>query len=397
MTAQSTATNTRRIMALFFLQPIALGGWFAQIPAIQDKLGLTNAELALALLGLPAAFVLVSKLAASVIGKHGAPVIFKTVFPLQAAAVLLPLTAPSQWTLLAALFVFGVAAAFLSVALNVYAGQVEKSVKTSVMNRCHGFWALGLMGGSLLTSLTFLPISPTATLLCQASLSALIGVFIARGLIEFRRTTDTPHENAPTVRRKLSDYPVALFLIALFVVSVTMTEGTLNNWAAVYMSERLAEGSAQAGLAVTVYSGFLALGRFLGDALKTRLGGARLARLTVGVAILGLLILIAPLPIWMAFVGFALAGLGVSVGFPLAVSAVAELDDRHEADNIAFLSIVAVSGSVIAPPVIGVLADSFGMERALAALLPGLIASFVLANHLTGTRTQDAILHRDAA
>ncbi|MBO9477637.1 MFS transporter [Shimia sp. R11_0] len=379
MSAPLPPATARQTMALFFLQPFALGGWFAQIPMVQTKLALSNAELALALLGMPAAFVLMSKFAAAMVAKRGAPLVFKAAFPLQTATVLLPMLAYNQVSLLIALFLFGASAACLTVALNVYAGQVEKAVKASVMNRCHGFWALGLMTGSLLVSLLATPLTPIGMLMLQSAGSAGVGILLARKLPNITRPIDPAQ---PTQRRNAFQYPKTLYLVALFVFSVTMAEGTMNNWAAVYMADRLAADSALAGLAVTVYSGFLALGRFVGDFLKTRLGGARLAQLTVGIAIIGLLSLIAPLPLPLAFVGFALAGLGVSVGFPLAVSAAAALDDHHEADNIALLSIVAVSGSVIAPPVIGLLADNWGMAAALAALLPGLCISFTLTRYL---------------
>ncbi len=382
MTSTPSSAATRQIMALFFLQPFALGGWFAQIPFVQADLGLSNAELALALLGLPAAFVMVSKFAAAAVARYGAPAVFRVVFPIQTLTVLLPLLATSQLTLLLALLIFGTSVASLAVALNVYAGQLEKAAKISVMNRCHGFWALGLMVGSLLIALLGSAVTPLLTLVTQSALSAAVGIWLATRLPALNRSK-AADPSRPRTRRKLSDHPRALAFVALFVFSVTMSEGTMNNWAAVYMADRLPDGSTLAGLAVTVYSGFLAFGRFLGDALKTRLGAANLARLTVGIAILGVLILIAPLPVALAFFGFALMGLGVSVGFPLAVSAAAELEDDHEADNIALLSIVAVSGSVIAPPIIGVLADSFGMKLALAALLPGLLISFGMAHHLT--------------
>ncbi len=388
MTPTLSPRTVRLLMALFFLHPFALGGWFAQIPLVQANLGLTNAQLALALLGMPVAFITMSKLAARVVGRCGAPFVFITVFPLQTATALFPLYALSQITLFVALVIFGSAVAFLSVALNVYAGQYEKASGTSVMNRCHGFWALGLMVGSLLAAILAKPLSPDLIILVLAASSAAVAMWFARSLPNLKQQTSQDPQKTP--RRKLRDYPNALFLIVLFVVSVTMTEGAMTNWGAVYMAERLSEGATTAGLAITVYSGSLAFGRFVGDFLKVRIGAANLARLTVGVAILGILLLVAPLPPVVAFVGFACVGLGVSVGFPLAVSAAAALEDAHDADNIAFLSIIAVGSNVIAPPIIGLLADSIGMTFALAALLPGLCLSLIMARHLSSNALRTA-------
>ncbi|MGH6805910.1 MAG: MFS transporter, partial [Ensifer adhaerens] len=51
-------TSQRLIMLIFFLQPIAFGAWLPRIPDIQQKLGLGPAELAVALLGMPAGILL---------------------------------------------------------------------------------------------------------------------------------------------------------------------------------------------------------------------------------------------------------------------------------------------------------------------------------------------------
>jgi len=381
MTPTLSPGTVRLIMALFFLHPFALGSWLPQIPFVQTKLDLTNAQLALSLLGLPMAFVFFSKFAAKIVAQHGAPRVLFAVFPIQAVTVVLPLFAVDHITLFLALLVFGATVTFLNVALNVYAGQFEKVAKKSVMNRCHGFWALGMTAASFLASMPTELLSPALTMFALAGSTTLIALWLARPLPNLRpQSSDAP---AKTKRRKLRDYPTTLFLIVLFVVSVTMSEGAMANWGAVYMAERLPEGSSTAGLAVTVFSAFVALGRFIGDFLKVRMGSTNLARMNVGLAIVGLLILVAPFPPLVAFVGFACIGLGLSVGFPLAVSAAAALEDEHDADNIAFLSIMAVGTNVVAPPVIGLLADHFGIAMALAALLPGLCLSFVMARHLT--------------
>ncbi|SMP23333.1 MFS transporter [Shimia sagamensis] len=383
MTPTQSPGTVRLIMALFFLHPFALGGWLPHIPHVQSKLDLTNAQLALSLLGLPLAFVFISKLGAKIVAQYGAPRVLQVFFPIQAVTVVLPLYAINQVTLFLALLVFGASMTCLNVALNVYAGQLEKAAKKSVMNRCHGFWALGLTVGSFLAAMFTVALSPAVTVLALTASTTVLAIWLARPLPNLRpKNSDT--QNA-TKRRKLRDYPTPLFLIVLFVVSVTMAEGAMANWGAVYMAERLPEGASTAGLAITVFSAFVAFGRFIGDFLKVRMGSTNLARMNVGLAIIGLVILVAPFPPLVSFVGFACIGLGLSVGFPLAVSAAAALEDEHDADNIAFLSIMAVGTNVVAPPIIGLLADNVGISLALAALLPGLCLSFVMARHLTPT------------
>ena len=378
MAAFQHRTAVRLIMLLFVLQPIAIGAWLALIPEVQTSLGLSNFQLAMALLGMPAALVPTLQFAGAVVGRFGPRRVFMVGFPAQGLAVMLPLSATSQLGLFVALAVLGAVIAFLVVCLNVYAGRLEKQTGRLIMSRCHGFGALGLMIGSFLVSVIAPPLSAYIALGLLAGLSALTGLAGAHAL---PRLPGEKTGKAPA-RRRMSQLPAALFYIAFFMLFVSATEGAMADWSAVYLAERLGPGVAGAGIAVTIHSGFLAGGRFVGDALKSRLGGKGLARLTVSFAILGIIVLAAPLPIWAAYIGFALVGFGVSAAFPLGVSAVASLDDEYETANIATMSIVAISGFLIGPPVIGFLADTISLRAGLAALVPGLFVSILLARHL---------------
>ena len=52
----------------------------------------------------------------------------------------------------------------------------------------------------------------------------------------------------------------------------------MSDWSAVYLSERQSIEVAEAGIAVTIFAGFMAFGRFCGDWLKQRFGALVLAR-----------------------------------------------------------------------------------------------------------------------
>lgn len=77
----------------------------------------------------------------------------------------------------------------------------------------------------------------------------------------------------------------------------------------------------------------------------------------------------------VAFLGFAVLGLGVSVGCPLAISAAANLRSGAPSTNVATLTVVALLGFLLGPPVIGFLAEYYNLRIGLAALLPVLILS----------------------
>lgn len=364
-------------MAIFMLQPLAFGAWLALIPVVKANLGLDKAQLAIALLGLPVASLPSLQLASRMLTRFGPRRILFVTFPIFSLLFLLPLNVGSQGALFGSLMLLGVAMAFMQTSLNVYAGRLEKSLGVYVMSRCHGLWAMGLMLGSL--SVAWLSsLEPTAALLSIGVVAAVLGSVVSRMLPKLGAEGETV---APP-RRQFSQIPVAIFFVAAMAVSVGMTEGAMADWGAVYLSERLSVDSPYIGIGVSIYAGCLAAGRLLGDWLNKMIGTVQLARLTIAIAIAGLGLLVLPLPLAFAFVGFAFVGFGASVGFPLAVSAVASLDDTYESANIAVLTTISISGFLVGPPLIGFLAEAVSLQLALAALIPGLILGIVFARHL---------------
>ena len=378
MENQTIKRGVYLIMALFCLQPMAIGAWLALIPYVKDTLELSKFDLSLALLGMPVALLITLQFVGRVVTSIGVRRLLTLTFPAQCAAAFLPLLAGSQLGLFFALAVFGATLAFMEVSINVYAGRIEKKAGAHIMNRCHGFWALGLMIGSFVTSWGAGALGSIPVLAVVAISSTVLGILAARQLPKMGE--EGVEHVAP--RRKLSEMPPALLAIGAFMLLVTLAEGAMADWSAVYLSERQSVDITEAGIAVTIFAGFMAFGRFCGDWLKARFGALRLARGSVLLAFAGLVCLIAPLPLAFAFLGFALVGMGVAAGYPLGVSAVAALGDSHEAANVAIMSTCALAGFLIGPPVIGVLSDAYGLRFGFAAMIPGLVVCLFLAKWL---------------
>jgi MFS family permease len=247
-----------------------------------------------------------------------------------------------------------------------------------IMNRCHGFWSLGLMAGSAIIAL--FAGAPLIKLVVLALVTALLGVAAAWLLPQLPGDEET----ATPPRRRLRALPAPLIYVGLFMFFITLTEGAMADWSAVYLAERLGDLTVteRAGIAVTIFAGFMAGGRFLGDWLKMRMGAVALARTTLGTAFIGVVILVAPLPVAFAYLGFAMVGFGVSSGYPLGVSAIAALDDRYESANIALMAMVALGGFLVGPPLIGGIAEVASLAWGLGVLIPSLLLSLYLTRWL---------------
>jgi MFS family permease len=117
-----------------------------------------------------------------------------------------------------------------------------------------------------------------------------------------------------------------------------------------------------------------------------------LARVCGITSIVGLVLVALSPAVSLALLGFAAMGFGVSVGFPLAVTAAADQTDRPAAASVAILSFVALLGFLIGPPLIGFVAEHAGMRYGLAMLLPALLASLALTGRLRTGRASGAAL-----
>lgn len=374
--------QTRRTILLTFLvfalEPLPFGAWLAQIPDVKEAIGLSKAELAIALIGLPIGVLPALQFAGAILSRFGPRRLLAVAFPAHAFVVCLPLLAFSQITLFLGLVVYGALIAVFLTALNVYAGRLEKQRGVVIMNRAHGFWALGVMVGSVVVPILNGP-PPVAVALIVGLPVGIAGCWCA---LRLETLVGDESGRSAVPRRRLRNLPVPLAFISVATLAASMTEGAMADWSAVYLAERLPPEATHAGLAVTIYSAFLALGRFTGDYGKRRIGTVPLARLALGLALIGILCLVLPLPLNLAYVGFAFAGLGVSVGFPIGVSAAAALDDSHEGENIAILSSVTTIGFLVGPPLIGLVADRAGLNIGLAVLIPVLMLGIVCAGSL---------------
>lgn len=366
-------------MAVFFVQPIQLGIWFSRVAEIQLALDLSKSELALALLGMPLGLLPTLYLAGKLVDAMGPRSALLWSIPPMLAIGVTPGLAVGPISLFLSLFVLGAFVAFAEVGMNVFAARVEKARGKAIMNRAHGFWSLGVMVGSLIgVQLVAFGLDAFTSLAIGGAvlLPLMVGVVYTMPEVDAAEDENTEASGGGAV-------PKALFVIVLIVLGATLVEGAMIDWSAVYMRDVVQYVPGREGLAVTVFSGFVTVGRFAGDALNTRFGAAFLARVCLGSALVGVVLLAVNLGPYPSFLGFALAGLGVSTIFPLGVTASAALSQRAEARNVSIMTFGALSGFLVGPPAIGFAAQASSLDMAFLLLIPGLLISIALAHRLS--------------
>lgn len=373
---KSVFLHKHLIMSAFLLQPIAFGSWLPRIPDMQKLLALGPADLSLALLGMPLGIILVLPVASSLLARKGSRFSVALGFVLMLSAMILATWSVSQSMLFVTLAIVGSTNTVLLLALNVEGSTIENLQGTLILNTCHGFGSIGLMIGSLLGSVLAIFSIPLNWAMVIVAAAVLPVALIVVSALPDQEPTNVSSESTKVRRYGIPDWP--LLGICLFAFGIAMTEGAMADWSAVYLRDVFGASAGAAGLGFTLFAAMVAVGRFTGDRMKGNWGAMNTARLCTALAMAGVITALMATTINVVYVGFIMLGFGVSVGYPLAVSAVGIINNRPANANVATLTFIALLGFLVGPPIIGFIAEYFNFRVGLAILIPVLFASLLL-------------------
>ena len=349
-------------MAAFFINGGAMAVWAANIPSVREQLRLSETTLGFALLAIAVGSVGALSIAGRLSARYGSrPVIIATAIP---TILLVPvlIAAPNLPVLVLTLLAFGFCLSLMDVAMNAHGVMVEARLERPIMSSLHALWSAGSLVGAggvallLRTGLTPL----TYAALAAAVLAALALVALPR-LLPSALDRGAVGDDRPTF--VLPRGP--LLGIAALALLAFVAEGAIADWSAVYIRDAL---NTDRGLAAGGFVAFnLAMfsARLLGDPLRARFSAVALLRGGGVLAALGMAIALLAQSPAVAFVGFALTGLGLSNVVPVLFSAAGALPGVSAATGVAAAASAGYAGFLIGPPVIGVLAGVVTLKAAL--------------------------------
>jgi hypothetical protein len=109
-------------------------------------------------------------------------------------------------------------------------------------------------------------------------------------------------------------------------------------------------------------------------------------RITTVLGVMGMLLFIVATPAWLVLAGTLLWAVGVSMGFPLGMSAAAE-SGPDPAARVRVVASIGYVANLTAPPIVGLLSQSFGLLAALWLVAAFLALSFALSGVLNSGAT----------
>jgi MFS family permease len=173
------------------------------------------------------------------------------------------------------------------------------------------------------------------------------------------------------------------------MLGVELGEGSANNWLTLAVRNNHGQSATIAALFFVAFATGEAVSRIFGGPVVDRLGRVHAIRYTTALGVLGVLLFILGGNVWAVLVGVVLWAVGVSMGFPLGMSAAAESGP----DRAARVSVVASIGyfaNLAGPPVIGVLAEAVGLLNAFWLIVALFIVAFAVAGSLRPPAPFDA-------
>ena len=159
------------------------------------------------------------------------------------------------------------------------------------------------------------------------------------------------------------------------MLGAELGEGSANNWLTLAASEGHGRTAAIAALFFTAFAIGETTARVLGGPVVDRLGRVRTVRITSIVGIVGItLFILVGNPVVM-LIAVLLWAVGVSMGFPLGMSAAAE-SGPNPAARVSVVASIGYFANLAGPPAVGFLAQETSLLTALwlVAVLFGVAA-----------------------
>lgn len=356
--------NRIAVKIAFFTNGFILANWVSRLPRIQELYSADNGTIGLVLLGLSIGAVSIMPFAGWAIIKNGSRKI--TLVALIMYCIIVPLIPYMGYipALIGLYMVMGVFTGVLDVAMNAQAVMIEQQYKKPIMTSFHAFFSIGMaLGpwcGVLFAKLNVeLIVHFTAIVLFS-----LLGVAWASRNLIYDKPDPSLKNDGPLFRLPNR----ALATIGIITFCCMLGEGAVSEWSVNFMENIASSNETAAPIALSSFATAMAIGRLVGDRMRTSLGNAKMIMAGGTLATVGLLAaLIMATPV-ASIAGFFLVGLGLSTIVPIAYSISGHTKDLPPGVGLAMVTTVGYSGFLIGPPVIGFIADWQTLRIALGVV-----------------------------
>ena len=368
-----------RVYGGFFLYSFCMGSLPPRLPDIRAAMGIGEGALGLGLIGAAVGTLVSLSFAGPLLERIGYRRAILAAIPLLALTYAIAVFATGPLAFFLLLVPVGMIIGGIEIILNLEADRTEHALGRRIMNRAHAFWSFGFFASGIVGALIAQTrLSPQLHLLLMVPV-VTIGVAFVLG-----RFDPAPHRTgASTAAAPRFALPTtAIMVLVAVTLSAMIMEGAGIDWSAIFMDDVFAVSPFLAGFAVALGALTQAVTRFFADPFVERYSPTAVSRVLLFILGVGVLLVFFSSAPWMALVGFGLMGMGTSVIFPLAMSAAAQRTDRPAATNVASLAQISFVAFLLGPPLLGFIAEHWGIRWSFGIGLPLVVVSFIVAGAL---------------
>jgi MFS family permease len=375
------------VFGAFFVYSFCMGSMFPRLPDIRTAMNVAEGMLGLALIGSAVGTLISLTFAGPIIERFGHKRVLLIAIPLLSVFYAVSMWAQTPLTFFLLLIPVGLTIGAIEIIINIEADRVEHQIGRRIMNRAHGFWSLGFFAAGIVgATVAQTGLSPQLHLMMMIPV-VLIATLLLLGQFKAAPHRQTSAESGPKFARPT----LTIMTLVGVCLSAMLMEGAGIDWSAIYMKDLFGVEPFWAGIAVAFVAGSQAATRFVADSFVERFSPVRVARVLLTILLIGTLIVFwAPSAI-AAYLGFALIGVGSSALFPLAMSAAAQQTDRPAAINVAALAQFSFTAFLLGPPLLGFIAEHWGIQWTFGVGLPLIIISILTSHALAPKPTTSTV------
>jgi MFS family permease len=361
-------------IVVFFVTGAVFASWAARIPAVQDRLGLSPGELAVAIVGIEGGAVVGLPLGGALASRAGSRSSLRLGFAVYCCGMVAVGLAPGLASLTVALGITAVAISVNDVAMNVQGIELEARFRRPVLSGMHAGHSFGVLMGAVGGA-----VGAAAGVGVPGHFSAVAGAGLIGGLVATRWLIDEPRAaGGPRVARPGR----RLAALAAIAFCAFLIDGTAINWSAVHLRD-VGAGPTIAAAGFAAFALAVALGRLGGDRLLARFGRGAVVRAAGVVALGGCVLIVAADVPATALAGWGVLGAGVALIAPAVLGAAPTAGHIPAPVAVAAVTTIGYLGSFTGPPAVGGLAELVGLSTSLWLMALAAATIVVLATRMT--------------
>lgn len=356
----SRALRTARygVILTFVLAGLVCGTYTVRIPALTDKLGVSEAAMGVVLLAWGLGALVTMQAMRGVMARMGSAAVLRVAAPLCAVSLLAVAVAPSYPLVVAASALFGMFFGTVDVAMNAQGSTVERSYGRPLMNGMHAGWCVGAMSAGVFGTVAIaFGLSFTANLVVVALAAGPAAFLLGR--------TYLPDLAAGTsaggARRRM---PPVVYLLGVIAFAAFMVEGAVADWNGLFLRDTIGAPEAVAAIGYPIFEGGMLISRLTGDRLRARFGARALIAASGLATAAAFALVLSTSSVMVAVAGMVLIGLAVATVSPMALS-LAGSATRTPGPAIAQTGAMGYAGLLLGPVVIGMLTHTTSLRTAL--------------------------------